>query len=284
MNKRSNSTTPAASAKRAGKKPSRPKSSTRGTPARAELQPVLRRKKAAPPAASPTPAHLRKASDLTRETGRRLSPEARRAQIIGVAEEIFSTHPYAEFGVPEVARALGITPGLVYHYFPSKEALLVAAVEQRARELLAFCAPDTSRPFLEQIQLGIKGYLDYVEAHSLAYRNLFRGPSANEPDVLRICESTRLAIIAHYMGGLGLGSEPMPALRLSLRAYFGFSETAILQWLESPLLPRQTIERMCRRLVLAAFRAGLENEPGSPFSAQQLALLEQAYLEHFSPP
>jgi len=217
------------------------------------------------------------------EAARRLSPEARRAQIIAVAEGLFNSHPYGELGVPEVARAIGITSGLVYHYFPTKEALLVAAVEARARELLESCIPDATLPVLEQIERGVRGYFDYCEAHSLAYRNLLRGPTASEPEVVRICESARVAIVEHFVQAVGVASKAMPATRLALRAYMGFAEHALVQWLERRQVARATLENMCRSMMISALRVGLSSDVGSPATARQLALLEQASQKHFSP-
>jgi len=217
-----------------------------------------------------------------REVAKRLTPEARRAQIIAVAERLFTTHPYGELGVPEVARALGITSGLVYHYFPTKEALLVAAVEARARELLESCLPDAGLPVLEQIEHGVRGYFDYCEAHSLAYRNLLRGPTASEPEVVRICESARVAIVEHFVQAVGVASKGMPATRLALRAYMGFAEHAIVSWLEHKQVARATLENMCRTMMLTALRVGLSSDASSPSSARQLALLEQACQQRFS--
>ncbi|HEX5660539.1 MAG TPA: TetR/AcrR family transcriptional regulator [Polyangiales bacterium] len=223
----------------------------------------------------------KKAPRVRLEPARRLSPEARRNQIIAVAEQLFSSRSYAELGVPEVAAEIGITPGLVYHYFPSKEALLVAAVEQRAEELLAFCLPDSSLPFLVQVERGLKGYFDYVEAHSRAYRNLMRGPTVSEPVVMSICERTRMRIVEHYLRALGVDPTRMPATQLSIRAFFGYAEHAILNWLDNPTVKRPALERMCLGMMIAAFRVGLSSDPKSPFSAKQLAALEQAYLRHF---
>jgi AcrR family transcriptional regulator len=216
------------------------------------------------------------------ELARRLPPEARRAQIIAVAEGLFNTHPYGELGVPEVARALRITAGLVYHYFPTKEALLVAAVEARARELLEACLPDPALPVLVQIERGVRGYFDYCEAHSLAYRNLLRGPTASEPEVVRICESARVAIVEHFVQAVGVASRAMPATRLALRAYLGFAEHALVLWLERRQVARATLENMCRSMMIAALRAGLSSDTGSPATARQLALLEDAQ-QHFIP-
>jgi AcrR family transcriptional regulator len=232
----------------------------------------------------PAPPPSKVVAKVRPQPSRRLSPEARRHQIITVAEQLFSSRNYAEFGVPEVAAEIGITPGLVYHYFPTKEALLVAAVEQRAEELLSFCLPDPKLPFLVQIERGVSGYFDYVEAHSHAYRNLMRGPTMSEPAVMGICERTRMRIVEHFLSALGIDAARVPATQLALRAFFGFSEYAILTWLDKPAQTRAVLERMCLGMMIAAFRVGLSNDRQSPFTATQLASLEQAYQRHFDLP
>ena len=140
-----------------------------------------------------------------RGLSKRLSPVERRAQIVDVTERLFATRAYSEIGVPDVARAAGITPGLVYHYFPTKEALFLAAYEVRARELLLFCEPEPSLPFEEQVHRGVRGYLDFVEAHGQAYLNLFHGPAVAEEGFVLVCEMTRELMVDRFVGGLEIG-------------------------------------------------------------------------------
>src|SRR6266567_3881925 len=58
--------------------------------------------------------------------------EDRREQIIDAAMQAFSQKGYARATNKDIAREAGITPGLIYHYFESKEALLQAIVEMRS--------------------------------------------------------------------------------------------------------------------------------------------------------
>src|SRR3954465_9716936 len=51
----------------------------------------------------------------------------------------------------EVARAAGISKGLLYHYFPSKRDLFVATLEAAAAELREITEPDPSLPIPEQL-------------------------------------------------------------------------------------------------------------------------------------
>lgn len=205
-------------------------------------------------------------SEPPRESSwKRLSPEERRAQLIRIAEHLFQTRPYDEIGVIDVAKAAGITHGLIYHYFSSKEALFIASFEARAQELLDRCDADTALPLLDQLLFGIRGYLDFCEEHRVAYLNLFRSPTAAQPEFFRICEATRAALVERCLTSMGLGEGALPATRLSLRGYLGYSETIVLEWLERPTVPRAAIERLILSTIGAALRTGLEldGHPGS---------------------
>jgi AcrR family transcriptional regulator len=58
--------------------------------------------------------------------------EDRREQIIDAAMHIFAQKGFARATNKDIAREAGITPGLIYHYFESKEALLKAIIEGRS--------------------------------------------------------------------------------------------------------------------------------------------------------
>ncbi len=58
--------------------------------------------------------------------------EDRREQIIDAAMRVFAQKGFVRATNKDVARAAGITPGLIYHYFESKEALLMAVIEGRS--------------------------------------------------------------------------------------------------------------------------------------------------------
>jgi AcrR family transcriptional regulator len=58
--------------------------------------------------------------------------EDRREQIIEAAMLVFAQKGYARATTKDIASAAGITPGLIYHYFENKEALLKAIIEARS--------------------------------------------------------------------------------------------------------------------------------------------------------
>jgi AcrR family transcriptional regulator len=63
--------------------------------------------------------------------------EAKRAEILRRAAEVFRERGFHAAGMRDIARALRITPGALYYYFRGKEDLLYFCQEHSLRRLLA---------------------------------------------------------------------------------------------------------------------------------------------------
>src|SRR5712692_6642476 len=68
--------------------------------------------------------------------------EDRREQIIDAAMRVFSQKGFTRATNKDVAREASITPGLIYYYFESKEALLSAIIEERSPFRLITTLPE----------------------------------------------------------------------------------------------------------------------------------------------
>lgn len=91
--------------------------------------------------------------------------EDRREQIIEAALRVFAQKGFAGATNKDIAREAGITPGLIYHYFPSKEALLKATIEQRSPiQVIRSLPPEVlTLPPEALLQSLLKQILDVVE-------------------------------------------------------------------------------------------------------------------------
>ncbi|MDZ4317880.1 MAG: helix-turn-helix domain-containing protein, partial [Phenylobacterium sp.] len=65
----------------------------------------------------------------------RLTPEARRDQILDRAAELVLADGLAAISMEGVARAAGVSKGLVYNYFPDRQALFAALLQREQRDL-----------------------------------------------------------------------------------------------------------------------------------------------------
>lgn len=103
----------------------------------------------------------------SRKPGRPRDPdlEARRkAQILDTAAKVFAGFGFAATDVQVIADRIGVGKGTVYRYFPTKEALFLAAVERGLAELTAEMDAVLDTPAddpIEQVRPAIRAYLAF---------------------------------------------------------------------------------------------------------------------------
>ena len=106
--------------------------------------------------------------------GRRLTPERRRAHLLDAAAELAAGRDLATLSVEEIAAHAGVSEGLLYHYFPTKQALLVAAVRRAADAMLAALDAVPTGPPSDALSRGLSAYLDHVQADPTGWRALLQ--------------------------------------------------------------------------------------------------------------
>jgi AcrR family transcriptional regulator len=62
----------------------------------------------------------------------RLQVDERRTQLLELGLRLFTDRSYDELSIDDIARAAGISKGLLYHYFPSKRDYYVEVVRRAA--------------------------------------------------------------------------------------------------------------------------------------------------------
>ena len=95
--------------------------------------------------------------------------EDRREQIIDAAMHVFARKGYSNATNKDIAREAGITPGLIYYYFESKEALLYAILEARSPlKLMASFPPQAlALPPEQFFPMLIRQALDIIEGEDM---------------------------------------------------------------------------------------------------------------------
>lgn len=126
--------------------------------------------------------------------------EDRREQIIDAAMRAFSQKGFTRATNKDIAREAGITPGLIYYYFESKEALLKAIIETRSPIRLMTSLPQqmlTVPPqlflrFMIQQVLGIVEGENFVGLIRVILPEVVHG---DNPEMTSILGNTILRII-----------------------------------------------------------------------------------------
>jgi len=72
--------------------------------------------------------------------------EERRAAILATAAHVFAQRGYVGTRISDIADAVGMSKGLIYHYFPSKGQVFAALVDQAARGVVALLQAALARP------------------------------------------------------------------------------------------------------------------------------------------
>src|SRR5947207_8992105 len=76
----------------------------------------------------------------------RLQIDERRAQLLALGIELFSTHSYDDISIDDVADAAGISKGLLYHYFQGKREFYVEVIREASLQLRRLTEPDPTPP------------------------------------------------------------------------------------------------------------------------------------------
>lgn len=121
------------------------------------------------------------ASDVTSTPGQRRMARRRHrkvTEIVATAAELLAERGYHDTSLDDIARRLDVAKATLYHYFPNKEALVMACMEavgsdvnQRLREVA--CTPGTARQRLATL---IRIQLDVIVHESPQLATLFRQP------------------------------------------------------------------------------------------------------------
>jgi AcrR family transcriptional regulator len=184
----------------------------------------------------------------------RLSTDARRQQLVALGGEMFSERPFDDVSIDDIAVAAGISKGLLYHYFPSKRDFYVAVVRHSADEMEAITETDPQLAPLERLSVGLDRYLDYVDTHARGYATVLRAGIGSDPEVAAIVERVRAAMARRILDDLGGEDTLPPGVRIAVRGWVGFTEAAVLEWLEHRDLTRDEL----RDLLIRALRSVVE--------------------------
>ncbi len=121
-------------------------------------------------------------------THRQEQAQARREQILRTALDLFAQQGFAATPTKQIARAIGITEGLLYHYFSSKNALFDEIIQQvyaLGSNLVLFLVGQEEHSVTEIIpQLG-KGFLQVAQQNK-ALVGLIVSESQFNSDVYQI--------------------------------------------------------------------------------------------------
>lgn len=167
----------------------------------------------------------------------RLSPDARRAQLIALGVEMLATRTLDELSVEDIATQAGISRGLLFHYFASKQEFHVEVARAAAAELITRTEPDRSLAPLDALHGALAAFIDYVAENPDNYKSLVRGAASGDAEMRAIFDRTRSTMAGRIVGVLAEQGLPLgPRAELAVHGWVAFVEECVVRAIDRGLL------------------------------------------------
>lgn len=127
------------------------------------------------------------------------APDERKREILDTAMQLFAERGFEATSLRDIAKHMGITPGLVYHYFDSKQKLFEAAMECYVEDITADFIRTLRSTDLDFRQKIDALYGGMTNEESLRYRNFFHrqgNEGFHRQLSLRLCEHVQPHLVA----------------------------------------------------------------------------------------
>ncbi|MHA7176030.1 TetR/AcrR family transcriptional regulator [Arthrobacter sp. Sr24] len=195
----------------------------------------------------------------------RLSPDARRQQILDAASKLYRERRYDDVSLEELAAAAGVARGLLHHYFGSKRELFLAVMTRSTRLPLEQLPDLEGRPITERATLTMSWILDGAQAYGQSWVNTSgaqqwnlsnpdhtENPENPENDVQALVDAADDRAARFMLDALGLPDDA--GLRPRLRPVAAFTKALCREWLQRKSLTRDEVLDLSTAAVLRAVR------------------------------
>lgn len=172
---------------------------------------------------------------------RRMSPELRKQHLIDSALVLFAQRPPEQVSMDDIAEQAQVSRALVYRYFPSTEAIHVAALKAAADDLIARFTLSRKGELLEQLAASLADFVDFATDYAPTYVALLRtGSVVSTRDRNDLIGLVRQHALAEILDRAGI-REPRPLLTLAIQCWIAVAEGATLSWLEEKFCTRDEL-------------------------------------------
>ena len=163
-----------------------------------------------------------------------MSRDARRAQVLAVAQELFAREGYHHVSMDDIADRAEVSKPVLYRHFPSKLDLYLAVVDHRGEALvaavdsgLAAVARDDAPAGREVVREVVRAYVEFVEQAGDSFSLLFESDVTRDSDVrARVEQASADAAGAVCRGLRELAGLPTEQAELLATALVGMVRVA----------------------------------------------------------
>jgi len=204
----------------------------------------------------------------------RLSPEARREQLVEIGARLFAERPFNDVWIEQVAQEAGVSRGLVYHYFPNKSDFFSAIVRHGMRHAFEVTAPDPSLPPDRWLSDGVERVVEFVESNANAFRAVFAGRHSVDEDVRAAVRENRERQVERICAVLSPSEPASETLRMAIEGWIAMLDAMMLEWVDGRPIQRDRLVKLACGSLIGAVVAAMHADGKSG---------ELASLKHLAP-
>jgi AcrR family transcriptional regulator len=194
----------------------------------------------------------------------RLSPEARRAQLIELGVDMLATRRLDELSVELIAQTAGISRGLLFHYFSSKQDFHLEVARAAAAEMIRRTQPDPALSPVEALRAALTSFIDYVEENPDNYKSLVRGAASGDDEMRAIFDETRTTMAQRIIAVVAdQGLQVQPRVTLAIHGWVAYVEECVVRWIDTRTVTRDELLDMLTKSLPAVAVSATDEEVGT---------------------
>jgi AcrR family transcriptional regulator len=182
----------------------------------------------------------------------RLTPDERRAQLVALGVAWLVEHPLDELTIEDLSAQAGVSRGLLFHYFGSKQGFHREVVRTARDSMLRATEPSPELAPLDRLRDTLTRIVQFVRDHRGTFYSLVRGVASGDAEVREEIEQARdlqaERVIAVF---LELGMPDSALLRIALRSWVAFAEETLVESALDTEMPSGEIVSFLERSVKA---------------------------------
>lgn len=182
----------------------------------------------------------------------RLSPEERRAQLIALGVRALADRPLESLTIEDLAAQAGVSRGLLFYYFESKQGFHRAVVAAARDGLLRATEPPSDEAPLDRLRTTLTNLVQFVREHEETFFSLVRGAASGDPEVREVVDQARVEQTERVHAVCReMGVPDSALLRITLRGWVAFAEEMLLDGALGTDMPADELVAFLERSLLA---------------------------------
>lgn len=173
-----------------------------------------------------------------------MTPDARRAQLLDLAEEVFTNLRYDEVSMEDIATRAGISRALLYRHFAGKQVLFAAVYQRAADRLLEVTTFDPALSPADQVRALLDLYIDYFAEHRNTVLTANRVLAGDE-SIQAIIAGLFAQLRDRWLQVVDADTQARSLLSAAFSSWLVFVRDLSVQWLSSQRFSREELREIC---------------------------------------